>query len=153
MTSQLSLYNLHTGEHLKIVYRRGDQYIPAAVARLDHFLRDSRTQNVADLDPRLFDLLHDLDASAGHPNGEIDIVCGYRTAWSNNYLRRRSGGVAKHSMHVQGKAIDIRIPGVPTRTLRDVALRMHRGGVGYYPKSHFVHVDTGRVRQWRWPLK
>jgi uncharacterized protein YcbK (DUF882 family) len=148
---ELSLYDLHTGKHLNVVYRSGDQYILSAVSELDFFLRDRRTQNVYRLDPKLFDLLHDLAAASGHPNGEIDIVCGYRSSWTNDYLRSRSGGVAQHSMHVAGRAIDIRIPGVPTKRLRDTALRLHRGGVGYYPKSQFVHVDTGRVRQWQWP--
>ena len=148
---RLVLHHLHTGEQLDIVYREGDHYIPTAVQALDYFLRDHRTQKAAELDPRLFDLLHDLANAVRHPDGEIDIVCGYRSLWSNEFLRRTSQGVAQHSMHVQGKAIDIRMPGVSTVELRDAALRLHRGGVGYYPRSQFVHVDVGRVRQWRWP--
>jgi uncharacterized protein YcbK (DUF882 family) len=148
---RLVLHHLHTGEQLSIVYREGDHYVPAAVQALDYFLRDHRTQEATDLDPRLFDLLHDLANAVGHPSAEIDIVCGYRSPWSNDFLRRASQGVAKHSMHVQGKAIDIRMPGVSTVELRDAALSLHRGGVGYYPRSQFVHVDVGQVRQWQWP--
>ena len=95
-----------------------------------------------------FDLLHDLLAKLHDANGEIDIVCGYRTPWSNNFLRSHTGGVAQHSQHMEAKAIDIRIPGVPTAEVRDAALSMARGGVGYYPASNFVHVDVGPVRHW-----
>lgn len=144
----LHLYHLHTGEHLDIVYRIGDHYLPKAVAELDHFLRDHRTGDVKDYDVKEFDLLHDLMTRLGHPNGVIDIVCGYRTPWSNNYLRQHGHGVAEHSQHMEAKAIDIRIPGVPTAQVRDTALAMQRGGVGYYAQSDFVHVDVGRVRHW-----
>ena len=99
-------------------------------------------------DPHVFDILSDLAASVGHPTAEIQIICGYRTSWSNESLRARSSGVAKNSLHMQAQAIDIRIPGVDTLTLRNAALRLARGGVGYYPLSGFVHVDTGRVRTW-----
>jgi len=145
---RLRLYHLHTGEHIDIVYRLGDRYLPGAIAQLDHFLRDHRTGDVKDYDVREFDLLHDLMGRLGHPNGEIDIVCGYRTPWSNNYLRERGHGVALHSQHMEAKAIDIRIPGVPTAEIRDAALALHRGGVGYYRQSDFVHVDVGPVRRW-----
>lgn len=145
---RLRLYHLHTGEHIDVVYRVGDRYLPDAVARLDHFLRDHRTGAVKDYNVKEFDLLHDLMARLGHPNGEIDIVCGYRTPWSNNYLREHGHGVALHSQHMEAKAIDIRIPGVPTATVRDAALALHRGGVGYYRQSNFVHVDVGPVRRW-----
>ncbi|HZD47790.1 MAG TPA: DUF882 domain-containing protein [Silvibacterium sp.] len=147
-TYRLHLYHLHTGESIDIVYRVGDHYIPEAVAQLDHFLRDHRTGDVKDYDVREFDLLHDLMARLGHPNGVIDIVCGYRTPWSNNYLREHGHGVALHSEHMEAKAIDIRIPGVPTAEVRDTALAMRRGGVGYYGQSDFVHVDVGPVRHW-----
>ena len=96
----------------------------------------------------MFDLLHDLTVAVGHPGAEIDIICGYRTPWSNEFLRHTTSGVASHSLHMLGEAIDIRIPGVPTSELRNVALALHRGGVGYYPHSEFVHVDVGRVRRW-----
>jgi uncharacterized protein YcbK (DUF882 family) len=144
----LRLYHTHTGERIDIVYRRGDQYLPEAEAQLDHFLRDHRTGDVKHYDPHVFDILSDLAAAVGHPNAEIDIICGYRTPWSNEFLRARSAGVAKNSQHMQAHAIDIRIPGVDTLTLRNAALALGRGGVGYYPRSAFIHVDTGRVRTW-----
>jgi uncharacterized protein YcbK (DUF882 family) len=144
----LRLYHTHTGEHIDIVYRRGDVYLAEAEAKLDHFLRDHRTGDVKHYDPHVFDVLSDLAASVGHPNAEIEIICGYRAPWSNEFLRARSAGVAKNSQHMQAHAIDIRIPGVDTLTLRNAALALGRGGVGYYPRSGFVHVDTARVRSW-----
>jgi len=145
---RLRLYHLHTGEHLDLVYRIGNEYLAAPIAELGHFLRDHRSGVVKDYDIREFDLLHDLLVKLGHPDGEIDIVCGYRTPVSNGYLRKRSSGVALHSQHMEAKAIDIRIPGVPTAKVRDAALSLQRGGVGYYAKSDFVHVDVGPVRRW-----
>jgi uncharacterized protein YcbK (DUF882 family) len=147
---RLRFYHNHTGERLDVVYRRGDQYIPKALDELDHYLRDHRTGDVRHFDPRLFDLLYDLTASLGDSGGEIDVICGYRTPWSNEFLRTRSPhtGVAQHSLHMQAEAIDIRLRGIPTSELRDAALRLRRGGVGYYRSSDFVHVDVGRVRHW-----
>src|SRR5580700_4802331 len=147
---RLRFYHTHTRERLDVVYRRGDQYIPEALDKLDHFLRDHRTGDVHHFDPQLFDLLYDLTASLGDSGGEIDVICGYRTPWSNEFLRTRNPhtGVAQHSLHMQAEAIDIRIPGIPTSELRDAALRLHRGGVGFYRSSDFVHVDVGRVRHW-----
>jgi len=147
---ELKLHHLHSGETLDVVYRIGDTYVPGAIDKLDHFLRDSRTQDEKAYDPSEFDLLHNLMTRLGKPHGIIDIVCGYRTPWSNEFLRTRSSntGVAKNSQHVQAKAIDIRVPGVRTRNLRDAALSLDAGGVGYYPRSQFVHVDVGPVRQW-----
>jgi uncharacterized protein YcbK (DUF882 family) len=144
----LRLYNTHTGERLEIIFRRGEQYIPGALAKLDYFLRDHNTGDVRHFDPRLYDILADLTASVGRPNGEIDIVCGYRTPSTNESLRAHTTGVAKNSLHIQAEAIDLRMPGVDTLTLRRAALALRRGGVGYYPHSDFIHVDTGRVRQW-----
>ena len=146
----LHLHHLHTDESIDIVYRVGNTYIPAALDELNHFLRDHRTQTEKAYDPKEFDLLHALMQKLGRPNGVIDIVCGYRTPWSNQYLRTRSSntGVAKHSEHMQAKAIDIRVPGVSTLKLRNTALSLHEGGVGYYPSSQFVHVDVGPVRKW-----
>ena len=145
---RLRFFHTHTGEHLDVVYRHGEDYDPGAEARINQYLRDYRTGDVHEYDPRLFDLLHDLLASLGRPDAEIDVVCGYRTPHTNEYLRQHGHGVALHSLHMQAMAIDIRVPGVPTAELRDAALRLHRGGVGYYAKSAFVHVDVGRVRQW-----
>lgn len=144
----IRLYHTHTGEHIDIIYRRSADFVPEAEAQLDNFLRDHRTLDVHHYDPALFDLLSDLTAAIGKPDAEIYIICGYRTPWSNAFLRARSAGVAKNSLHMQAKAIDIRIPGVDTLTLRDAALALARGGVGYYPRTGFVHVDTGRVRTW-----
>jgi uncharacterized protein YcbK (DUF882 family) len=145
---RLRLYNTHTGERMDIVYRRGDQYISGALAKLDYFLRDHRTNDVRRFDPHLYDILADLTASIGHPGGEIDIVCGYRTPSTNESLRSHTTGVAKNSLHIQAEAIDLRMPGIDTLKLRRAALALRRGGVGYYPHSDFIHVDTGRVRQW-----
>ena len=144
----LLLYNTHTDERINIVYRQGEQYLPSALAKLDYFLRDHRTGEIRHFDPRLYDILFDLTASVGHPGGEIDIVCGYRTLSTNESLRARTAGVAKNSLHIQAQAIDLRMPGINTLTLRRAALALARGGVGYYPHSDFIHVDTGRVRQW-----
>ncbi|MGB2626550.1 MAG: DUF882 domain-containing protein [Candidatus Acidiferrum sp.] len=149
----LRLYHTHTGERIDIVYRIGDTYLPEAEDQLDYFLRDHRTGDIKHYDPKVFDILSDVAAAVGHPNAEIEIICGYRTPWSNEFLRARSAGVAKNSQHMQAHAIDIRIPGVDTLALRNAALKMGRGGVGYYPRSQFVHVDTGRVRTWCYGCK
>ena len=147
---RLRFYHTHTNERLEIGYRRGDIYLPDALATLDHYLRDHRTGDVHHFDPRLFDLLRDLTESLNDSGGEIDVICGYRTPWSNEFLRSRSAhtGVAKHSLHMQAEAIDIRLPGIPTSAVRDTALRLQRGVVGYYRDQDFVHVDVGRVRRW-----
>ena len=144
----LRLYHTHTGERIDIVFKHGDTFVPEAEAQLDYFLRDHRTGEVKHYDPRLFDILAELTGAVGHPNAEIEIICGYRSSWSNEFLRSRSSGVAKNSLHMQAHAIDIRIPGVSTLALRDAALVLHQGGVGYYPRSDFVHVDIGRIRYW-----
>jgi uncharacterized protein YcbK (DUF882 family) len=130
------------------VYRQGKDYISGSLEKLDYFLRDYRTGKVHQFDPKLFDLLEKLTVAVGHPGGEIDIICGYRTPWTNDFLRAHTAGVAKHSLHMQAEAIDIRMPGVSTSRLRQAAIALHRGGVGYYPHSNFVHVDVGRIRQW-----
>jgi uncharacterized protein YcbK (DUF882 family) len=147
---RLRLYQLHTGESLDVVYRIGDAYVPSAIAQLNTLLRDYRTGTVTDYDVKEFDLLHRLMARLGRPNGVIDIVCGYRTPETNALLRAGSAesGVAEHSQHMEAKAIDIRVPGVSTARLRNAALALEAGGVGYYPRSRFVHVDVGPVRTW-----
>lgn len=147
---RLRFFHTHTHHRLDIVYRRGETYVPEALEQLDVYLRDHRTGDVHHFDPRLFDLLHELTASLNDASGEIDVVCGYRTPRSNEFLRTRSShtGVARHSLHMQAEAIDIRLPGISTSAVRDAALRLRRGGVGYYRSSDFVHVDVGRVRQW-----
>jgi len=145
---RLRFFHTHTGERLDVVYRHGDEYDPGAQTRINEYLRDYRTGDIHEYDPRLFDLLHDLLISLGRPDAEIDVVCGYRTPRTNEYLRTHGHGVALHSLHMQAMAIDIRVPGVSTTELRDAALRLQRGGVGYYEESAFVHVDVGRVRRW-----
>lgn len=146
----LHLHQLHTGESIDVIYRVGDTYIPEALEKLNYFLRDYRTDTIKAYDPKEFDLLHSLMSKLDRPNGVIDIVCGYRTPWTNHFLRTRAArtGVAEHSQHMQAKAIDIRVPGVSTLRLRNTALSLHDGGVGYYPVSQFVHVDVGPVREW-----
>lgn len=145
---RLRLFHTHTGERLDVVYRRGDAFVPQSLASLDSFLRDHRTGEVRHYDPRIFDLLHDLLKAAGRPEAEINVICGYRSPWSNEYLRRHGHAVARHSLHMLAKAIDIRLPGTPTAKLRDLALALHEGGVGYYASSDFVHVDVGALRRW-----
>jgi uncharacterized protein YcbK (DUF882 family) len=147
-TGHLRLYHTHTGERLDIVYRHGNTYLPEALAKLDHFLRDHRTGEVHHFDPRLFDVLSDVTQAVGRPNAEIHIICGYRAPESNEYLRMHTSGVAKKSLHMQAEAIDIRLPGTRTSKFRDAALALGRGGVGYYAASDFIHVDVGRVRRW-----
>jgi len=148
LEGHLRLYHTHTGEHLDVIYRRGQTYIPEALSRLDHFLRDHRTGEIHHFDPRLFDVLSDATQAVGRPDAEIYIICGYRTPGSNEYLRTHTSGVAKNSLHMQAEAIDIRLPGTPTMKFRNAALALRRGGVGYYPASDFIHVDVGRVRRW-----
>lgn len=145
---RLHFYHTHTRERLDIEYRHGNTYDPEALARINHCLRDHRTGEVRAYDPRVFDLLHELTVALRSPDAEIEVICGYRTPWSNQYLRTHGHGVAGHSLHMQAQAIDIRVSGVPTAKLRDAALALHRGGVGYYATPGFVHVDIGRVRRW-----
>lgn len=145
---RLQLRHIHTGESLDVVYRRGDSYLPEALAQLSHHLRDHFTGDEENIDIRLFDLLADLSAAVGYPGGLMEVICGYRTPGTNALLRQHSSGVAEHSLHMQAMAVDIRMPGIRTSVLRDAALALQRGGVGYYPGSDFIHVDVGRVRSW-----
>lgn len=143
----LSFYNLHTGESLRTVYRAADGYVVSALADIDHILRDFRANEVKPIDPRLLDLLFAIRSRLG-TREPFHVISGYRSPLTNAMLHARSEGVAAHSLHVEGKAIDIRVPGQNLAMLRSVALELRRGGVGYYPTSNFVHVDTGRVRFW-----
>jgi uncharacterized protein YcbK (DUF882 family) len=147
---KLKMWNLHTGESLDIVYRVGNTYIPEALEKLNYFLRDHNTQDVSNYDPKEFDVLHAMMSRLGRLNSVIDVVCGYRTPETNAALRQNSPqtGVAEHSQHMEGHAIDLRVPGVSTAQVRNAALSLHAGGVGYYPVSQFVHVDVGPVREW-----
>jgi uncharacterized protein YcbK (DUF882 family) len=145
----ISLLNLHTGERLNAAYWEGGAYVPDALSALNHVLRDFRTGDVHPMAPGLFDLLSDL-GGALEVNETIQVISGYRSPATNALLRSHSDGVAAHSLHMDGLAMDIRLPGVPLERLRDAALALRRGGVGYYPDaaSNFVHVDVGRVRRW-----
>lgn len=145
---KLSFYNTHTGEELSLVYHQNGNYIPQALKKINHYLRDFRCDKVHTIDPALLDILHDLQHAAGNPNGTFEVISGYRSPETNHYLRQKSRGVAKHSLHMQGMAIDIRLEGTTTRKVRDLSLQMKRGGTGYYASSDFVHLDTGRVRHW-----
>jgi uncharacterized protein YcbK (DUF882 family) len=144
----LAFDHTHTGERLSLVYAAGGQYVTQALGRLNHFLRDHYTGDVGVIDPQLFDLLHRVKTGLG-ARQPFQVISGYRCPATNDNLRTtRGGGVATRSLHMDGKAIDIRIPGVPLAELRDAALSLRAGGVGYYPRDQFVHVDTGRVRTW-----
>jgi uncharacterized protein YcbK (DUF882 family) len=144
---QLSLVNLHTGEKLAATYFEGGRYVPDALAALDRVLRDHRTGEVHPMAPGLLDLVAGLAGQVGRPDA-VQVISGYRSPASNAALHANSSGVATRSLHMQGMAMDIRIPGVSLARLRDTAVALGRGGVGYYPGSDFVHVDVGKVRQW-----
>lgn len=146
---QLSFYHTHTGKRLDIVYARDGAYVPAALDEINYFLFDFRTGDKAEMDPELLDLIYDVRAELGS-DGTYQVVSAYRSPKTNEMLRGRNEntGVAKKSQHLLGKAIDVRLEGVATAKLRDTALAMRRGGVGYYEKSDFVHMDTGRPRSW-----
>ncbi len=146
----LVLDHTHTGERIDLVYASGEHYVPQALGSLNHFLRDHYSGDVGQIDPQLFDLLHDVRQTLGRGAPQCyQVISGYRSPLTNARLRStRGGGVASHSLHMEGMAIDIRLPGVPLAELRDAALSLKVGGVGFYPHEQFVHVDTGRVRTW-----
>lgn len=144
----LAFSHTHTGERVALVYAVNDLYVPEAMTVLNHFLRDHYSGEVGQIDPQLFDLLHHLQQELGC-NDPFHVISGYRCPATNQTLKAtRGGGVATRSLHMDGKAIDIRLPGVPLADVREAALRLKLGGVGYYPRDQFVHVDTGRVRHW-----
>ena len=143
----LSFDNLHTGEKLNTVYWEHGQYIPDGLDKINYILRDFRRNEIKPIDPRLLDLLVALRSRLG-TEAPYEVISGYRSPVTNAMLHARSEGVALHSMHVEGRAIDINVPGRSLRILHLAALSLRGGGVGYYPRSNFVHVDTGRVRQW-----
>ena len=149
-TRSISLYHTNTKESLTVTYKVNGQYVPSAMKKLNYLLRDWRRNQVITIDPKVIDLVWELHADLGS-KAPINIVCGYRTAATNGFLRRFGRGVAKKSQHILGKAIDINFPDVPTKRIRNIALVHQFGGVGYYPTSGprgFVHVDSGNVRQW-----
>jgi uncharacterized protein YcbK (DUF882 family) len=143
----LSFHNLHTGESLARPYRVGDTYISSSLAEFDRLLRDFRTGEVKPIDPALLDFLHDLRIAIGGDQ-PFHVISGYRSPKTNAQLASKSGGVAKKSLHMKGMAIDVRLPHQDLDKLRQAAIGLRLGGVGYYPGSDFVHLDTGRVRFW-----
>lgn len=144
---QLAFRHLHTGEHGNIVYWARGRYLAENLQKVDHLLRDHRTGDSTKIDKDLLDLLYRLQISLGEP-GEFQIISAYRSPKTNKMLRSNSRGVAKRSLHMLGKAVDIRLPGVKLKKLHNAAIALKSGGVGYYPKSDFIHIDTGRVRYW-----
>lgn len=146
----LSFFNTHTGERLTTTYCCDGTYEPEALKQLNHILRDFRVNEVKAIDPKLFDLLHELRGTL-ETDSPFHIISGYRSPHTNAMLRSKGGadtGVASKSLHMVGKAIDIRLPGVRLDHLRAAARSLKLGGVGFYPGPNFVHVDTGRVRFW-----
>ncbi|MBX7146975.1 MAG: DUF882 domain-containing protein [Alphaproteobacteria bacterium] len=144
---QLSFNNLHTGEKLKITYWANGQYIKEALTAANYILRDFRTNQIYPIDLNLLELLNDLQKKLDTTQN-FEIISGYRSPQTNIMLHKNSKGVASKSLHMQGKAIDIFVPGRTLKQIQFAALDLRRGGVGYYPRSNFVHVDTGRVRNW-----
>lgn len=148
---RLVLAHTHTLERIDLVYANGEGYRPEALAQLDRFLRDHYSGEVGHIDAPLFDQLHRVRRALGVRDdaAPFEIISGYRAPATNARLRAtRGGGVATHSLHMEGRALDVRLPGVPLAELRDAALALSAGGVGFYEREQFVHVDTGRVRRW-----
>ena len=144
---RLAFEHTHNAETLDIVYYRDGEYLPDALKAIDHILRDWRTGDVRKIDTDLLDFLFEL-REITHTQAPYQIISGYRTRRTNEMLRSTKTGVAKRSRHLEGKAIDVRLADVDSRKLRDAAIGLKRGGVGYYGNSDFVHIDTGRVRTW-----
>ncbi|MCO4890096.1 DUF882 domain-containing protein [Cupriavidus sp. WGtm5] len=144
----LAFDHTHTGERVSLVYAVGDRFVPDALTTLNGFLRDHYSGKVGTIDPQLFDLLFQVRRELG-TDKPFQVISGYRSPATNSRLRNsRGGGVAKHSLHMDGKAIDIRLAGVSLADVRDAAKSLQGGGVGYYETDQFVHIDTGRVRYW-----
>lgn len=143
----LSFFHTHTGEHLKLTYFSDGLYHAAALDEINHYLRDFRTNEIHPIDSQLLDILY-IVQKACNSNGTFEVISGYRSPHTNQSLRAQGRGVAEHSLHVVGRAIDVRLTDVKTPYLKKAAASLKRGGVGYYAKSDFVHIDTGRVRYW-----
>jgi len=143
----IALLHPQTGDQLRLTYFEQGRYLKDALHEIDYLLRDFHTGDVHSIDPVLVDQLHDLKQLLG-VRQPIQVISGYRSPFTNANLRHQSHRVAKHSLHMEGRAIDIRIEGVSTATLKKAAVAMQRGGVGYYPRADFVHLDTGDVRIW-----
>lgn len=143
----LTFHHTHTGERLAVEYFSRGTYVPDALVAINRHLRDFRTGEEHVIDPALLDLLHRLQLATGSER-PFEVISGYRSPKTNQVLREKSNGVAASSLHMAGKAIDIRVADVKLAALRAAAIDLRAGGVGYYPESQFVHVDTGRVRMW-----
>ena len=144
---QLSFYHTHTKQSLDVVYYQNGEYVESSLDEINRFLKDFRTGDIAEMDPGLLDILYDVRNELDS-DGTYEVISAYRSPKTNEMLRGKSSGVARKSQHLLGNAIDVRLRGVPTEDLRDTALEIKRGGVGYYKQSDFVHMDTGRVRRW-----
>ena len=144
---ELAFRNTHTGEEISAVYEAGGKYLPEGRGVIDHVLRDHRTGDVREIDAGLLDLLADLREALG-TTAPYSVISGYRSPRTNAMLAARSHGVSPRSLHMVGLAVDVSLPGVPLTRLREAALDLGRGGVGYYPDPGFVHVDVGRARRW-----
>jgi uncharacterized protein YcbK (DUF882 family) len=144
----LHLVNLHTDERFTANYWRNGRYDQGALAEVNHFLRDFRTGDTHRIEPKLLDLVYDVHRRLRANNRPFEIISGYRSPATNAMLHESTSGVASQSLHMEGRAIDLRLPGVKLSKIRDTAKALKGGGVGYYPASQFVHVDTGRVRYW-----
>ncbi len=143
----IKLYNIHTGEHIKATYWAKDHFVKSELHKINHFLRDYRTGDVQKMDIELLDLLYSIQLIRDTTR-PIQVISGYRSPKTNKLLRKRSEGVAKNSYHLKAQAIDINLPGTDLKNLKKLATFLKRGGVGYYPKSGFMHIDTGPVRYW-----
>lgn len=143
----LSFYHTHTGKALSVVYYKNGAYVPGALTAIDEFLKDFRNGEEHHIDPHLLDVLYDIKLKT-RTHTPFKVISAYRSPETNLMLRDTTVGVAKDSMHLRGQAIDVRLDDVPLDRLRSVALDLKKGGVGFYPESQFVHVDTGRVRFW-----
>lgn len=146
-TRSLSFVHTHTGDKLSVDYWCDGQFQSQCLKPLNHFLRDFRTGEVADMDAGLLDILHELQVLADRDT-TFEIISAYRSPQTNAKLSAKSSGVAKKSLHMEGKALDVRLTGFSTKKLQQLALANQHGGVGFYAKSDFVHLDTGRVRSW-----
>ncbi|HHF4045809.1 TPA: DUF882 domain-containing protein [Haemophilus influenzae] len=145
----LTFRNINTGERLSGEFSLAKGFSPVMLKKLDYLMRDKRTNQVHKMDPNLFHKFYNIQTNLGLRNAEIEVICGYRSAATNAMRRRQSRGVAKNSYHIKGKAIDFRIAGVPLIKVKSSAESLRNGGVGYYPTSNFIHVDTGPVRTWK----
>lgn len=145
---EIAMAHLHTRERIATVYAIGTQFLPQALGSLDHFLRDHYSGEVGRMDPQLYELLQRVRRELGSAKA-FEVISGYRSPATNHHLRSsRGGGVARRSLHMEGRAIDVRLPGVALTDLRDAALSLRAGGVGFYAEQNFVHIDTGPVRRW-----